>query len=98
MKLIYTIFIGMLVVGVICLCLYGCDNRQVTEPTIHNQQLNTHQNGNRIKVIDANGIIHYADSTQDKLINDMWVKTIYINGEIDVQYPFELNKKGFTTK
>lgn len=50
-----------------------------------------------LKVVDPNGTIWPADSTRDQMIEGAWYKTVYLNGEINVQFPFESNTKGFST-
>ena len=76
----------------------ACEKEQSVQPvTTAPADMDIHSNGTRFRVVDGDGITHYADSVQDKLIGEMWVKTLYQDGEIHLQFPYEFNTKGFST-
>lgn len=96
MKLIYTLFMATLIALVVYLTM-GCNNEQIVSPQKELTVRDAPDVG-KIKIIDANGVTHSCDSTWDKKIQGVWIKTGWRNGEVLIQYPYDWNEKGFTTK
>ena len=84
---------------IFALAVFSACEKEQSNPTLSTApaELDIQSNSTRLKIVDGDGVTHYADSVQDKLIGDMWVKTLYQDGEIYLQFPYEVNTKGFST-